>query len=179
MKQRIGVIGSGDVGQTLASGFLKYGYEVMIGTRKPESLANWQKDSANRGQVGNITETAKFGDIVVLAVKGIAAMDVVKQAGINNLKGKTVIDVTNPIAQKPPVNGVISFFTSLDESLIEQMQRLAPEANFVKAFNSVGYVDFVNPKYAAGKPSMFLSQKHPRPLRPPSLPSRRRKDPSH
>lgn len=154
--KKIGILGSGIVGKVLATGFLKHGYEVMIGTRDKAKLADWQSKNPN-GKIGSFEETAKFGDIIVLATKGHASSEVLKLAGINNLDGKTIIDATNPIDEKnPPVNGVLNFTTSLHDSLMEQLQKVAPKANFVKAFNSVGSAFMVNPDFGGTKPSMFI-----------------------
>src|SRR5262249_42314216 len=118
----IGVLGSGDVAKTLATGFLKHGHEVMMGTRSVAKLADW--GTANpRGRVGGFDDAAKFADLVVLAVKGDAAADALRAAGAANLAGKPVIDATNPIADLPPANGVLRFFTNLDDSLMERLQR--------------------------------------------------------
>jgi predicted dinucleotide-binding enzyme len=154
MATNIGIIGSGIVGQTLTNGFLKHGYAVMIGTNTPAKRADLQAKTAAR--VGSFEETAKFGDIVVLATKGSAAEAALQSAGLVNLGGKTVIDTTNPIADAPPVNGVLRFFTSLDDSLMERLQKLAPQARFVKAFNSVGNALMVNPDFNGVKPTMFI-----------------------
>jgi predicted dinucleotide-binding enzyme len=152
---KIGVLGSGGVAQTLAAGFLKHGYETSIGTRDPEKLAEWS--GANPGAVvGSFSDTAAFGEVVVLAVKGSAAGDVLRLAGSENLAGKIVIDACNPIADAPPVHGVLQFFTRPNQSLMEQLQRDFPEARFVKAFNSVGSARFVDPRYAEGRPTMFI-----------------------
>jgi predicted dinucleotide-binding enzyme len=94
--------------------------------------------------------------MVVLAIKGTAALEAVRAAGPANLAGKTVMDVTNPIADAPPVNGVIKFFSTLDESLMERLQKEFPEVRFVKAFNSVGNAFMVNPQFKGGKPTMFI-----------------------
>jgi predicted dinucleotide-binding enzyme len=93
---------------------------------------------------------------VVLAAKGTAAMEVLRLAGAANLAGKPVIDVTNPIADAPPVNGVLKYFTTLDDSQMERLQREFPDARFVKAFNSVGNAFMVNPQFKGGKPTMFI-----------------------
>jgi predicted dinucleotide-binding enzyme len=77
-------------------------------------------------------------------------------AGAANLEDKAVIDATNPIADAPPVNGVLKFFTSLDESLLERLQREFPAARLVKAFNSVGNACMVNPQFESGRPTMFI-----------------------
>jgi predicted dinucleotide-binding enzyme len=152
---KIGVLGSGIVAQTLAGGFLKQGHDTMMGTRDTSKLADWARANP-KGRLGSFSEAAAFGEVVVLAVKGLASMDALKAAGSKNLAGKPVLDATNPIADAPPANGVLRFFTTHDESLMEQLQREFPAARLVKAFNSVGNGEFVNPKYEAGRPTMFI-----------------------
>jgi predicted dinucleotide-binding enzyme len=154
--KKIGVLGSGAVGKVLADGFLKHGYEVMIGSREPGRLDGWRAAAGGRASLGTFGDAARFGDIVVLAVKGTAAEEVVRLCGVGALAGKTVIDTTNPIADAPPVNGVLRFFTTLEDSLMERLQRLAPAARFVKAFSSVGNALMVNPQLAGGPPTMFM-----------------------
>jgi hypothetical protein len=151
---KVGVLGSGSVAQTLAAGFIKHGHQAMIGTRDKAKLADWLKTNP-AAQVGSVSDTAAFGEVVVLAVKGSAAADVLRTAGMANLAGKLVMDACNPIADTPPVNGVLKFFTTLDDSLMERLQREFPQAHFVKAFNSVGAPRMVNPEFKAGKPTMF------------------------
>jgi 8-hydroxy-5-deazaflavin:NADPH oxidoreductase len=152
---KIGVLGSGDVAQTLAAGFAKHGYETMIGTRDPAKLAKWQGGHAEV-KVGSFKETAAFGNALVLAVKGSVAAEVLRIAGVDNLNGKLVMDACNPIADAPLENGVLRFFTSLNESLMERLQKEFPNANLVKAFNSVGAGKMVNPHYMSGRPTMFI-----------------------
>ena len=152
---KVGVLGSGDVAKSLAEGFIKHGHQTMIGTRDTAKLAEWQRNHPN-AKVGSFSETATFGEVLALAVKGSAAADVLRMAGSANLDGKLVMDACNPIADAPPVNGVLKFFTTLDESLMERLQREFPKAHFVKAFNSVGHRQLVNPQYKAGKPTMFI-----------------------
>jgi predicted dinucleotide-binding enzyme len=91
----------------------------------------------------------------VLALKGTIAKKVLGLMRHENLNGKTVIDTTNPLADAPPVNGVLKFFTSLDSSLMEELQETVPDANFVKAFNSVGNAFMVDPSFGS-KPTMFI-----------------------
>ncbi|WP_437508468.1 NADPH-dependent F420 reductase [Sorangium sp. So ce1099] len=153
---KVAVLGSGIVGQVLADGFLKHGYSVMRATREPSKLAAWQSDAGPKATVGTFAEAAKFGDVVVLAVKGTAAEQAVELAGPQALAGKTVIDATNPIADEPPVNGVLKFFTGPNESLLERLTRRAPDAHFVKAFSSVGSVWMVNPDFGGVRPTMFI-----------------------
>jgi 8-hydroxy-5-deazaflavin:NADPH oxidoreductase len=148
----VGVIGSGVVGETLANGFVQHGHAVMRGSREPGKLAAWK----SKGAVGTFAETARYGEIVVLAAKGTAAEEVVRLCGPEALAGKTVIDAMNPIAEAPPQNGVLRFFTEMNESLMERLQKIAPKANFVKAFSCVGHAHFVNPDFGPEKPTMFI-----------------------
>jgi len=154
--KKIGIIGSGDVGKSLANGFIKHGYEVMIGSRDTSKLNEWKEKAGKNAHLGSFSETANFGEIIVLAIKGSKAKEAVKLAGKNNFKNKTIIDTTNPIADLPPENGVIRFFTSLDKSLLEELQTEYPEINFVKAFNSIGNAFMVNPQFGGVKPTMFI-----------------------
>jgi predicted dinucleotide-binding enzyme len=154
---KIGILGSADVGQTLGKAFLTEGYEVMVGTRNTskEDLVKWQKENSS-AKLGLFADTAKFGEILVLAVSGDVAEKVIGLAGKENFSNKTVIDTTNPIAKASPENGVLKFFTSLDRSLMEDLQKLLPDAKFVKAFNSVGNDFMYKPNFPGGKPTMFI-----------------------
>lgn len=152
---KVGILGSGDVAKVLGAGFLKHGHEVVMGTRDAGKLAAWAEGNAG-GRVGSFADAAAFGELVVLAVRGAAATDVLRLADARNLEGKLVIDTTNPIADAPPENGVLRYFTSLDESLLERLQREFPAARFVKAFNSVGNRRMVDPHFDGGRPTMFI-----------------------
>jgi len=154
--RRVAVLGSGPVGQVLADGFLKHGFAVTRGTREPTKLAQWKSGAGANAAVGTFAEAARAGEIVVLAVKGEVAESVLDLAGAAALAGKVVIDTTNPIAARPPVNGVLHFFTSLEDSLMERLQRRVPGARFVKAFSCVGNTLMVNPQLAGGPPTMFI-----------------------
>lgn len=152
---KIGVLGSGIVAQTLGAGFLQHKHQVMAGTRDQTKLAEWAT-AHPQAFLGNFKDAAQFGEVVILAVKGTAALAALRGAGADVLNGKVVIDTTNPIADAPPVNGVLPFFTSHTDSLMEQLQREFPKTRFVKAFNSVGNTQMVNPQYAEGRPTMFI-----------------------
>lgn len=152
---KIGVLGSGGVAKVLAGGFLKHGHDVTIGSRTPAKLADWAAENP-KASAGTFAEAARFGSLVVLAVKGAAAAEALRLAGAENLNGKPVVDTCNPIADAPPENGVLRFFTRMNESLMEQLQREFPEAHLVKAFNSVGSGCMIDPHFAAGRPTMFI-----------------------
>jgi predicted dinucleotide-binding enzyme len=156
MAKKIGIIGSGPVGQALALGLSEKGYDVMIGSRTPSRLEEWKGEKGTYVSLGTFEQAAMFGEIIVLAVKGTAAEKALGLAGHSHLAGKTVIDATNPISDAAPVNGVISFFTSYEESLLERLQKAVPEGLFVKAFNSVGNALMVNPDLPGGPPTMFI-----------------------
>src|SRR5437870_3735844 len=110
---KVAILGSGKVGDALAKGFLARGHEVMRGSR------------------GTFNAAAKWGEIVVLAVKGSAAELVIEECGVGNIADKLVIDTTNPIAEGKPDHGVIRYFTNANESLMERLQAKAPAAKFV------------------------------------------------
>jgi 8-hydroxy-5-deazaflavin:NADPH oxidoreductase len=152
---KVGIIGSGDVGKTLAKGFQKHGYQVAIGSDHAEKLAEFKKENPNIETV-TFEQAAQSGDTVVLCVKGTVAEKIIEKVK-RHLSGKTVIDATNPIADAPPQNGVLKFFTTLDESLMERLQKIAPDARFVKAFNSIGSGLMINPNFRDDtKPTMFI-----------------------
>jgi predicted dinucleotide-binding enzyme len=148
----VGILGSGDVTKSLAGGFVKHGHRVMLGTRDTGKLKDFVAQHQG-AQTGSFADAAKFGELVVLAVKGTAALDALKAAGA---PAKPVIDATNPIADAPPENGVLKFFTSFDQSLMESLQSAFPDAHFVKAYNSVGNARMINPQFPGGKATMFI-----------------------
>jgi predicted dinucleotide-binding enzyme len=154
---KIGILGSGTVGKTLAAGFLKHGHQVMLGTRDPgkPEVQQWTKETPG-GTAGTFERTAQFGELVVVATLGRAAEEAISIAGVDNFTGKTVMDTTNPISEAAPVGGVLSYFTGPNESLAERIQSQLPRAHVVKAFNSVGAPRMVNPSYSQGTPTMFF-----------------------
>src|SRR5258708_7064424 len=153
----IGVLGSGIVGRTLGAGFLKHGHAVMIGTRDPKDkeVADWLASNSG-AKAGTFADAASFGEVLLLAVKGQFVERVIELAKPENFTGKTLIDANNPIADGPPVQGVVPFTTGPNESLGERIQALIPKAHVVKAFNSVGSALMVNPHFEQGTPSMFF-----------------------
>jgi len=154
MTKRIGVLGSGQVGKVLADGFLGKGWEVMRGSRDPGKLADWKAGAGAKASTGTFAETAAFGDVVILAVKGSVAEEAIALCG-SALDGRVVLDTTNPIADAKPENGVIAYFTGSNDSLMERLQKKAPAAKFVKAFSCVGNALMIDPKLSV-KPTMFI-----------------------
>ena len=152
----IGVLGSGQVAQVLAAGFLKHGHQVTIGSRTPQKLADWAVKNPG-AKAGTFADAAAFGELLVLAVKGTAAADALRLAGAENLAGKTIADATNPSKDAPPDHGVLQLFTGPNESLMEQLQSRFPKANFVKVFNTIGAAFMVNPQFPGGPPTMFIA----------------------
>ncbi len=152
---KIGILGSGVVAQSLGRGFIKHGYEVMLGTRNPDQLSDWIEETGNAASAGSVEETASFGDLLVLAVAGRVARTVLEKVEPEDLSSKVIIDATNPIEEAPPVNGVLQYFTGPNESLMEQLQKAFPESSFVKAFSCVGSAFMVNPEFES-TPTMFI-----------------------
>jgi hypothetical protein len=115
---KVGILGSGIVGRVLGAGFLKYGNSVMLGTRNPDKpeVRQWLRENPG-GSAGTFEQAAQFGDLIVLATLGRAAEEAITLAGAANFAGKTVMDTTNPIADAPPVQGVLAFTTGPNESL--------------------------------------------------------------
>jgi hypothetical protein len=153
-KPRVAVLGSGQVAQALAQGFKQHGYPLVLGNRDVSKIA------AFGGKLGlpahDLVSAVRQADVVVLGLKGTAAETVVRSLA-SELTGKVVVDATNPIADLPPQNGVLQYFTRANESLMERLQALAPGARFVKALNSVGNALMINPAFPGGRPTMFVA----------------------
>jgi 8-hydroxy-5-deazaflavin:NADPH oxidoreductase len=156
-QSRVGVLGTGEVGRRLAAGFSTRGHEVMIGSResdKPE-LQEWLAGDGAGIQSGTYAQAAAHGELLVLAVLGDAAEAVIADAGTGSFAGKVVIDAMNPLDFSggfPPKLSV-----SGDDSLGERVQRALPDANVVKAFNTIGNPYFVEPRFSEGSPTMLIA----------------------
>jgi 8-hydroxy-5-deazaflavin:NADPH oxidoreductase len=148
-----GVLGSGEVGRILAKGLKDHGCQVRIGSRTPAKLADYSKQTGI--QAGTFAEVARWGEAIVLSVAGSAAEQVLGMVGPDALRGKLVIDTTNPIADEPPEQGVLTSTTGPNTSLMEQLQRAYPEARFVKCFSCVGSARMVDPDFQGTRPTMF------------------------
>lgn len=152
---RIGVLGSGDVGRELGSGLIRHGHSVMIGSREPrrDGLLEWIRETG--GSTGLPNEAAEHGEWVILATAWSGARAALELAGEENLAGKILIDVTNPLdfsSGSPP-----SLAVSGDDSAGESVQRWIPDARVVKALNTVNARLMVDPDRPGGPPTMFIA----------------------
>jgi predicted dinucleotide-binding enzyme len=154
---RVGVLGTGEVGRRLASGFRGRGHEVTIGSRDPEKreLREWLSAEGAGIQSGTFAEAAAAGDLLVLAVLGDAAEQVIADAGRESFAGKVVIDAMNPLDFSGGFPPKLSI--SGDDSLGERVQRALPDAKIVKAFNIIGNPYFLDPSFSEGKPTMLIA----------------------
>ena len=152
---KVGILGSGMVGQQLGLGFVKLGYEVKLGTRDVSKLSDWQKDGGKNGSVGSFADAAQFGEMVLLCTFWAATQNVINMAGKENFKGKLVVDVTNPLdfSQGTPPK----FAATPGNSGGEQVQRWLPDSKVVKAFNTVNAYVMVKPKREEGDPDFFYA----------------------
>ena len=156
-QSRVGVLGTGEVGRRLAAGFRSRGHEVMIGARDLSKieLGEWLSADGAGIEAGTFAEAAAYGNLLALAVLGIAAEGAIAAAGPENFSGKVVIDAMNPLDFSggfPPKLSITG-----EDSLGERIQRMLPDAKVVKAFNTIGNPYFVDPSFSEGKPTMLIA----------------------
>jgi hypothetical protein len=160
----IGILGSGAVGLTLGAGFVGMGHHVIIGTRNPakEALQQWAKRQGPLASISTFREAAAAGQLIVICVSWTGAKSAIEQAGIWNFKGKTVVDVTNPLDGKgPDEDGRLSFVNGL-HSAGEQIQAwLPPDAHVVKALSCVGHELMFQHQQEGEKATMFICGNDP------------------
>lgn len=154
--RKVGILGTGDVGQALAAGFLSLGCEVKMGSRdaKNAKALAWAQKMGSRASVGTFADAAKHGELLVLAVTGSVVDEVIQLAGLSHFDGKTVLDPTNPLQFSP--NQPPALFVGQTDSLGERIQRALPAAHVVKVYNCVGHAHMVHPSFPGGTPDMFL-----------------------
>jgi 8-hydroxy-5-deazaflavin:NADPH oxidoreductase len=153
---KIGILGTGDVGRTLAGGFAALGHEVKVGTRDPttdKAKALAAKLGAKIGVV-SFADAAAFGEVVVLATLWGGTESALQLAGDKSLAGKVVIDATNPLVFTPGAPPTLALGHT--DSGGEQVQRWLPGSRVVKAFNVVGHAHMVKPSFPGGPPDMFI-----------------------
>jgi predicted dinucleotide-binding enzyme len=153
---KVGILGTGDVGRALGTGFVAVGHSVMIGGRTAtnEKVVAWAKGMGTNASVGTFSDAAAFGEVIILATLGVANESAITMAGPANFRGKLVIDTTNPLdfsGGMPPKLALAG-----TDSGGEQVQRLLPDARVVKAFNTVGNAFMFRPEFPGGPPDMFI-----------------------
>lgn len=153
---KIGILGTGDVGQALGIGFANLGHEVKMGSRDPnqEKVKAWVNKAGSKASAGTFAEAAAYGELAVLCTIWTGAENAIRLAGPDHLAGKVVIDTTNPLdfsAGIPPKLSV-----GHTDSAGEQVQRWLPNSRVVKAFNIVGSAHMFKPEFPGGPPDMFI-----------------------
>lgn len=157
--EKIGIFGTGVVGNTIGTKLIQLGYSVMMGSRTAanEKAVAWVTANGKNASSGTFADTVEFGEIIFNCTKGESSLDVFKQAGIDKFNGKIIIDISNPLdfsKGMPP--SLIPQYTNTN-SLGEEIQKLLPEANVVKTLNIVNCEVMVDPKKSGGDPTMFMS----------------------
>ena len=146
---KIGIIGTGNVGNALGKIFANLGHEIMFGSRNPQKAIDIANKIGTNTCGGSYSEAAKFGDLVILAVHWDAVKDSVQAAG--NLNGKILVDCVNPLA--PRLSGLS---IGLSTSAAEELAKLTPGAKVVKAFNTTGTPNYFDPQFGSQKASGFI-----------------------
>lgn len=153
---KVGIIGSGDVGQVIGHALVQNGHEVMIGSREmhSEKLNNWKSQNGEKAQTGTFEEAARFGEMLVIATLWSGTENALQMAGIEHFTGKVVMDVTNPLdfAGGVPPRLAVGHTTSAGEII----QNWLSGAKVIKAFNIVGNAHMYHPDFPEGKPTMFI-----------------------
>ncbi len=159
---KIAVLGSGMVGTTIGSKLVSLGHEVRLGSREAtnEKAAAWAAAAGARASHGTFADAAAFGDVVFNCTLGAAALAVLEAAGTANLRGKILVDTSNPLdfsKGMPP-----TLFAGNTDSLGEQIQRAFPETRVVKALNTINCYVMVDPaRVAGGDHDTFISGNDP------------------
>jgi len=154
---KLGVLGTGMVGNVIGTRLVQMGQDVMMGSRSNtnEKAAAWVKANGPKASQGTFADAAKFGEILFNCTQGMASLDALKLAGAENMKGKILIDVANPLdfsKGMPPTLAV-----SNTDSLAEQIQRAFPDTKVVKSLNTMNCKLMVNPSLVRGDHDVFVS----------------------
>jgi predicted dinucleotide-binding enzyme len=152
----IGVLGTGTVGRTLAQALVDRGHEVRMGSRAAgnEKAVAWAEQAGPLASEGSFADAAAFGELAINATAGAASLEALEAAGAEQLAGKVLVDVSNPLdfsKGMPPTLTVCN-----DDSLGEQIQRAFPEVRVVKALNTVTASVMVRPDLVPGSHTIFV-----------------------
>ena len=153
---KVGILGTGDVGQALGTGFAQLGHDAMMGSRDPESekVRAWVKKAGPHAGSGTFAAAASFGEVLVLATLWSGTESAIRLAGPAHCAGKVVMDATNPLVFTPGQPPALALGHA--DSGGEQVQRWLPAARVVKVYNTVGHAHMVNPSFPGGPPDMFI-----------------------
>lgn len=151
---RFAVLGSGQVGRSLGSGLVRHGHDVVMGSRDPqaEQVRAWRSDAGSRATAASHAEAAQQCEVAVLALAWSGAESALQLAGADNLAGKVVIDVTNPLGAGPQGPQLVIGHT---DSGGEQVQRWLPGSRVVKTWNTVNHAHMIDPRIPGGPGDMF------------------------
>lgn len=154
---KIGVLGTGMVGQTIATKLASLDHEVRMGSREAgnEKAVAWAKDAGGKASEGSFAEAAKFGELVVNCTAGVASVDALTAAGADNLAGKVLVDIANPLDASQGFPPTLAFCN--DDSLGERIQAAFPEARVVKTLNTMNHELMVDPARVPGEHAVFVS----------------------
>lgn len=157
--KKIGVLGTGMVGSTIATKMIQMGHAVQMGSRTAgnEKASAWAKANGNSASVGTFADAAQFGEVVFVCTKGEATLEALAMAKPDQFKGKTVVDISNPLdfSKGMPPSLIPALANTC--SLGEEVQKILPSAHVVKTLNIVSCEVMVNPKKSGGDPTMFLA----------------------
>ncbi len=153
---KIGVLGTGMVGNTIATKLVQLGHEVKMGSRAANNgkAAEWVKTNGAKASQGTFAETAQFGEILFNCTSGMGSLEALKSAGATNLKGKILVDIANPLDFSKGMPPSLSVCNT--DSLAEQIQRAFPDAKVVKALNTVNCKLMVTPSLVKGDHDLFI-----------------------
>jgi len=154
---KIGVLGTGMVGNAIADKLVSLGHQVKMGSRtaKNEKATAWATKAGANASEGSFADAAAFGELVFNCTSGAGALDALKAAGAANLKGKILIDIANPLDFSKGMPPRLSICN--DDSLGEQIQRAFPDTQVVKALNTINCQIMVDPSRVKGDHDVFVS----------------------
>src|SRR6266849_3948167 len=158
---KVGILGTGVVGNTIGSKLVQLGNEVKMGSRTDsnEKAVQWAKNNGPKASNGTFADAASFGELVFNCTAGMASLEALRQAGSKNLKGKILVDLANPLDFSKGMPPTLSVANT--DSLAEQIQRAYPETKVVKTLNTMSSTVMTNPKVVSGDHDVFVSGNDP------------------